>query len=89
MSSTLRIAASRANGARSRGPVTEAGKLASAANGIHAHGAVTPEGQARSAQLLNRYEVRYSREYQRTLIYYKAQRAERMKNKLDFQTNQT
>ena len=189
MSSTLRIDASRANGAKSRGPVSAIGKAASAANAIHAHGAVTPEGKARSSQnatrhgmlaqsvvlpseseagftelladlqeefkpetrsearlleimavcdwrrsrlwclemaqyihatraqerandpiadhenneipsmhtslafttlsdksraleLLNRYEVRYSREYHRTLVYYNAQRAERRKNNL-------
>jgi hypothetical protein len=31
----------------------------------------------RSLELLNRYEVRYSREYHRTLVYFKALRAER------------
>jgi hypothetical protein len=36
---------------------------------------------SRALELLNRYEVRYSREYQRTLVYFHAQRAERHKNK--------
>jgi hypothetical protein len=187
MSSTLRIAASRANGAKSRGPVTVEGRKASASNSIHAQGPITSDGKARSSQnstrhgilaasvvlpceaapaftallaglqdelqpetaterrlvevmavadwrrdrlwclemaqyvhavhiqerandpyadqenaeipsmhtalafaalsdhsraleLLNRYEVRYSREYQRTLVYYRAQRSERERN---------
>jgi hypothetical protein len=46
----LQIAASRANGARSRGPVTAKGKRAAAANADHATGPVTPEGKAHSAQ---------------------------------------
>jgi hypothetical protein len=50
MSSRLRIDASRANGAKSRGPVTVAGRLASLANSAKSTGAVTPEGQARSSQ---------------------------------------
>ena len=68
MSSILRLESSRANGAKSRGPVTAAGKQTSAANAIHATGSVTLE-------LLNRYEVRYSREYHRTLVYFKAHRS--------------
>ena len=55
MSSLLRIASSRANGAKSRGPVTAAGKLASAANAIHATGPVTPEGKARVSQNATRH----------------------------------
>jgi len=35
---------------------------------------------SRALELLNRYEVRYSREYQRTLICFKAQRAERIRD---------
>ena len=50
MSSSLRIDASRANGAKSRGPVTVAGRLASLANSAKSTGAVTPKGQARSSQ---------------------------------------
>jgi hypothetical protein len=46
----LQIAASRANGARSRGPVTEKGKRVAAANAAHATGPVTPEGKASTAQ---------------------------------------
>jgi hypothetical protein len=57
MSSILRIASSRANGAKSRGPVTAIGKAASAANAIHAHGAVTPEGKARSSQNATRHAI--------------------------------
>jgi hypothetical protein len=55
MSSSLRIQASRANGARSRGPVTEDGKRASAANSAKSTGAVTPEGKSRSAQNATRH----------------------------------
>jgi hypothetical protein len=50
------------------------GKAISAATSIHARGPVTPECRARSAQ---NSEVRYSREYHRTLVYFHAQRAER------------
>jgi hypothetical protein len=50
MSSILRIKASRANGARSRGPVTPKGKAASAANSAKSTGPVTPEGKARVSQ---------------------------------------
>jgi len=50
MSSILRIASSRANGAKSRGPITKAGKIASAANSIHSTGPVTPDGLTRSSQ---------------------------------------
>lgn len=50
MSSLLRIAANRANGSKSRGPVTPAGKQASAANSVHSTGPVTPEGKARVSQ---------------------------------------
>jgi len=42
--------ASRANGARSRGPTTPAGKAASAANSAQSTGPVTPQGKARSAR---------------------------------------
>jgi hypothetical protein len=55
MSSILRIASSRANGAKSRGPVTAAGQLASASNSVHAQGPVTPEGKARSSQNATRH----------------------------------
>jgi hypothetical protein len=46
----LQIAASRANGARSRGPVTAKGKRVVAANAAQSTGPVTPEGKARSSQ---------------------------------------
>jgi hypothetical protein len=39
-----------------------------------------PSDHSRSLHLLNRYEVRYSREYRSTLIYYRAQRADRERN---------
>jgi hypothetical protein len=55
MSSSLRIEASRANGAKSRGPVTEDGKRASSANSAKSTGPVTPEGRARSAQNATRH----------------------------------
>jgi hypothetical protein len=50
MSSSLRIEASRANGAKSRGPVTEDGKRASSANSAKSTGPVTPEGKSQSSQ---------------------------------------
>jgi hypothetical protein len=50
MSSILRAEASRANGAKSRGPVTDAGRRASQANSAKSSGPVTPEGLARSSQ---------------------------------------
>jgi hypothetical protein len=43
------IAASRANGAKSRGPKTPLGKRASAANAAFSTGPVTPDGRARSS----------------------------------------
>jgi hypothetical protein len=57
MSSILRIAASRANGAKSRGPVTVAGKLASLGNAAKSTGAVTPEGRANSSQNAIRHGI--------------------------------
>jgi hypothetical protein len=57
MSSILRIAASRANGAKSRGPVTVAGRLASLANSAKSTGPVTPAGLARSSQNAIRHGV--------------------------------
>jgi len=57
MSSILRIEASRANGAKSRGPVTAAGRLASLANSAKSTGAVTPEGRAISSQNAIRHGI--------------------------------
>jgi hypothetical protein len=53
--SPLQIAASRANGAKSRGPVTAEGKRASAANSAKSTGPVTPEGKARSSRNATRH----------------------------------
>src|SRR6185312_8858774 len=47
-------AASRANGAKSRGPITEDGKRKSAANAAFSTGPRTPEGRARSARNADR-----------------------------------
>ena len=57
MSSSLRIDASRANGAKSRGPTTIAGKLASLANSAKSTGPSTPEGQSRSSQNAIRHGI--------------------------------
>ena len=57
MSSTLRIAASRANGAKSRGPITVAGRLASLANSAKSTGPLTPEGRAISSQNATRHGI--------------------------------
>ncbi len=57
MSSSLRINSSRANGAKSRGPTTVAGRLASLANSAKSTGPSTPEGQARSAQNAIRHGI--------------------------------
>lgn len=50
MSSTHRIAANRANGSKSRGPLTPEGKRASVANSVHSTGPVTPQGKARASR---------------------------------------
>lgn len=57
MSSTLRIAANRANGAKSRGPVTVAGKLNSLANSARSTGPRTAEGKARSSRNAIRHGI--------------------------------
>jgi hypothetical protein len=49
MRTPLQIAASRANGSRSRGPKTPEGKRISAANAANSTGPVTPEGKAVSS----------------------------------------
>ena len=50
MSSLLRIESSRANGAKSRGPVTEEGKRIARANSARSTGPATPEGKAVSSR---------------------------------------
>ena len=53
--SPLQIAAARANGAKSRGPVMAEGKRASAANSANSTGPVTSEGKARSSRNATRH----------------------------------
>jgi hypothetical protein len=55
--SEAQIAASQANGAKSRGPVTPEGKRASAANCAHSTGPRTPEGKARSSRNATRHAI--------------------------------
>ena len=55
VSSKFRIAASRANGAKSRGPVTDEGKRIAALNSTHSTGPVTPEGKFRVSQNATRH----------------------------------
>jgi hypothetical protein len=57
MSSILQIEANRANGAKSKGPVSVEGKLKSLANSARSTGPVTPEGKARSAQNALRHGI--------------------------------
>ena len=57
MSSLLKIAANRANGAKSRGPVTVSGKLNALANSARSTGPVTPAGKARSSQNALRHGI--------------------------------
>jgi hypothetical protein len=55
--SEAQIAASRANGAKSRGPITEEGKRTSAANSAFSTGPTTPEGKARSSRNAEKHQV--------------------------------
>lgn len=57
MSSTLQTSANRANGSKSRGPVTVAGKLSSLASSSRSTGPRTPEGKARSSQNAIRHGI--------------------------------
>ena len=75
VSSKFRIAASRANGAKFRGRVTDEGKRIAALNTTHlARTFRTLADQSQVLHFLNRYETRFSREYPRALACATAQR---------------
>jgi hypothetical protein len=89
MASEKQKAASRANGARSRGPVTPEGRLRSSRNNIERgmlartvvlDGESRPRFDALMTSLLNEHEMRFDRQFTRALHGFERFRATRTRH---------